>query len=83
MIKVRELTVTRIGNSRGVRLPADILRRYQIRDAVILEQRADEIVLRPKKQKKLSWDETAKAMAAAKEDWSDWKITATDGLDEL
>jgi antitoxin MazE len=78
-----ELKITRIGNSRGVRLPATLLRRYQIEGAVILEERADEIALRPKKQKKLSWEETAKAMAAANEDWSEWDAVVADGLNEL
>ncbi len=83
MKKSIELKITRIGNSRGVRLPATLLRRYQIEGAVILEERADEIALRPKKQKKLSWEETAKAMAAANEDWSEWDAVVADGLNEL
>jgi antitoxin MazE len=81
--KTIELKVTRIGNSRGVRLPAKILRRYQIDDVLILEERPDEIALRPTKQKKLSWEKTAKAMAAANEDWSGWESTVGDGLNEL
>jgi hypothetical protein len=32
---------------------------------------------------KLSWAETAKAMAAAREIWSDWDVTAGDGLHDL
>ncbi len=46
---------------------------------------ADETALRPKSQRNqnLTWEETAKAMAAAKEDWSDWECTAADGLNEL
>jgi len=81
--KTTELKVTRIGNSRGVRLPAKVLRRYQIEDVLILEERPDEIALRPTKQKKLSWEKTAKAMAAANEDWSAWDSTVGDGLNEL
>jgi mRNA interferase MazF len=46
-----------IGNSRGIRIPAEILRRHRIGDAVLLEERGDELVLRPKKQTKLSWKE--------------------------
>jgi hypothetical protein len=46
-MKTLELTVTRVGNSRGVRLPADVLRRYRIGGKVIMEQRSDEIALRP------------------------------------
>ena len=83
MSKPLVLTVTRIGNSRGVRLPAEVLRRYQIRDSIILEQRENEIVLKPKRQQKLSWAETAKAMATAREDWSGWDCAVADGLNEL
>jgi len=29
---------------------------------------------------KLSWEETAQAMAAAREDWSEWDACAGDGI---
>jgi hypothetical protein len=32
---------------------------------------------------KLSWEETAREMAASREDWSAWDATAADGLDDL
>lgn len=82
-MKTSELRVVRIGNSRGVRLPAEILRRYQIGESVILEERPDEIVLRPKRGRQLSWEETATQMAAQAEDWSDWEGTTSDGTDDL
>jgi len=77
------LKVSRIGNSRGIRLPAAMLRKYHIIDSVIAEEKADEIVLRPRrlKRRKLSWEDSAKAMAAAHEDWSDWDAAAGDGLE--
>ncbi|HWH91800.1 MAG TPA: AbrB/MazE/SpoVT family DNA-binding domain-containing protein [Candidatus Binatia bacterium] len=79
------LKVSRIGNSRGIRLPAGLLRKYHITDTIVAEEKTDEIVLRPRRasQPKLSWEETAKAMAAAKEDWSEWESTAGDGLNGL
>jgi antitoxin component of MazEF toxin-antitoxin module len=72
-----ELKVARIGNSRGVRLPAATLARYHIGAAVHMEERSDGILLRPLRSaaEKLSWDDTALAMAAAREDWSDWEAT--------
>jgi antitoxin component of MazEF toxin-antitoxin module len=78
------LKVSRIGNSRGIRLPARMLRKYHITDTVIAEEKTDEIVLRPGRAGpiKLSWEETASAMAAAKEDWSEWDSTVGDGLHE-
>ena len=79
-----ELKVTRIGNSRGIRLPVEVLRRYRIGDRILMEQRPDEIVLRPKDPGRLSWEETAREMAASEEeDWSDLDGTVGDGLDEL
>jgi antitoxin component of MazEF toxin-antitoxin module len=77
-MKTRELTVTRVGDSRGVRLPAEVLRRYRVGDTLIMEQRPDEIVLRPKRllSQKLTWAETYQQMAQADEDWSDWESTA-------
>jgi antitoxin MazE len=79
------LRISRIGNSRGIRLPAAMLRKYHIKDTLIAEERADEIVLRPQRatRRKLSWAETAKAMAAAREVWSEWDATASDGLHGL
>jgi antitoxin component of MazEF toxin-antitoxin module len=38
-MKTSELTVTRVGNSRGVRLPAEVRRRYRVGDTLIMEQR--------------------------------------------
>ena len=77
-----ELSLTRIGKARGVKLPAATLRRYHIDKTLLMEERPEEIVLRPKRMRKLSWEQTAKAMAAANEDWSDWETTIADGLDE-
>jgi hypothetical protein len=62
-----------------------LLRKYHIIDSVVAEEKTDEIVLRPGRVRrpKLSWEETAKAMAAVKEDWSEWDSTTADGLDPL
>jgi antitoxin component of MazEF toxin-antitoxin module len=81
----RTLKVARIGNSRGVRLPADSLRRYQIGDEVVMEERADGILLRAAGPAiaKLSWEETVREMARAHEDWSEWDATSRDGLEDV
>lgn len=80
-----ELKVARIGNSRGVRIPAATLKRYYIGDRVVMEERSEGILLRPRRSvgTKLSWEETASAMSAEAEDWSDWDTTLADGLDEI
>ena len=80
-MKTVELSITRIGNSRGIRIPAGVLRRYKLGSSVLMEERAGELVLRAKKQSKLSWAETFAGMAAEKEDWSEWDATAGDGLE--
>ena len=84
-MKTAELKVTRIGNSRGVRLPADTLRRYRIGAVVLMEERVDGILLHPKAatDDRLSWEETAREMAGSQGDWGDWDGTAGDGLDGL
>lgn len=84
-MKTVELKVARIGNSRGVRLPATTLARYRIGERVIMEERSDGILLRPAGSKgaKLSWEETARAMAASDEDWTERDLSIGDGLDDV
>ncbi len=79
------LKVARIGNSRGVRLPAASLRRYRIGGTVVMEEKSEGILLRPTGPvtEKLTWEETARDMAASREDWSAWDAAAADGLDDL
>ena len=81
-MKTMELKVARIGNSRGVRLPADTLGRYGIGEVVLMEERVDGILLRPKAavDKRLSWEDTALEMAGSGEDWGDWEGSTGDGL---
>jgi len=81
----RRLKVARIGNSRGVRLPAETLERYRIHESVMMEERSDGILLRPvgAVTPKLSWEDTAREMAASSEDWSAWEMTDADGLAQL
>ena len=80
-----KLKVARIGNSRGVRLPAASLRRYRIGETVLMEERSEGILLRPTGSavQKLSWEETAREMAASHEDWSAWDSVTADGLEDL
>ncbi len=78
-----EWKVSRIGNSRGIRLPAALLKRYQIEDKVLVEEGADSITLRPKRTRKLSWAETAMEMANSGENWNDLEATLAEVLDSL
>jgi antitoxin component of MazEF toxin-antitoxin module len=85
LMQTIELKIARIGNSRGVRIPAEVLRRYAFGDAAIMVESVDGILLRPKQQTdaKLSWADTAKAMAAESGDWSEWDTVASDGLGDI
>ena len=84
-MKTQELKVARIGNSRGVRLPASSLKRYGIGSVMIMEERTEGILLRPAGPavEKLTWEDTSREMAAVGEDWSLWDAVDTDGLDAV
>lgn len=84
-MKPVELKVSPIGNSRGIRIPAGTLARYRIEAAVVMEERSDGILLRPPGAlpAKLSWADTAQAMAAAGEGWADWDAVLADGLETI
>jgi len=84
-MKPIELKLTRIGNSRGIRLPADTIKRYGFGDVVVMEQRSDGIFLRSSgpAMPKLSWEDTAREMELAHEDWSDWNAVSADGLSDI
>jgi antitoxin MazE len=70
------LKLTRIGNSRGIRLPKRLIDQYGIEDEILVEERDDNLVLTPvKKQPKLDWEATYKQMAASDENWDDWDTT--------
>ncbi len=74
------IKVTRIGNSRGIRLSKRLLQRYGIEETLILEETADAIVLKPSRGKQSTWEETYKSMAKEAEDWSDWEALADEGV---
>ena len=84
-MKTATLKVVRIGNSRGVRLPAPLLARYRIKNQVTAEQRSEGILLKSVKDDRLSWEETARAMATEiGGDFADLeKATVADGLAAL
>ena len=76
-----EMKVVAIGNSRGVRLPKAVLEKYAIRDVVVAEQREEGLLLRSKKDNRLSWEETYQDMARHHEDWRDMDTAVADGLE--
>jgi antitoxin MazE len=71
-----EIKVVPIGNSWGVRLPRQILAKYLISDVVVLEERAEGILLRSNRDPRLSWEDTFSEMAREREeDWTDFETT--------
>jgi antitoxin MazE len=77
-----ELKVVAIGNSRGVRLPKTVLDKYAIKGELVLEERSEGLLLRNKRDKRLSWEDTFKEMAREREDWSDLDAAVGDGVDQ-
>ena len=77
----REVKLISVGNSKGIRLAKELLDKYGWDDRLILEEREESVVLRGEKTQNLSWEETYRAMAAEREDWSDFDTAVADGLD--
>ena len=80
-MKTIELKLTRIGNSKGVRLPVELIHRYGFSESLAVEVCKEGLFLKPKKRTKLSWEETAREMAASDEDWNEWNSTISDGIE--
>jgi antitoxin MazE len=57
-----EISVIKIGNSKGIRLSKDILERYKIRDKVELIFEKGYIILKPKMQPRKGWEKAFKQM---------------------
>ena len=65
------------------RLPVEI-RKHVLEPGMVLQDRGHELTPRPKcGSPKLFWEETARDMASAAEDWSDWDPSTADGLDAI
>lgn len=77
----RDVKLIAIGNSKGIRLPKVLLQKYGWGDSLVLEETEKGIFLYSNEKNKLSWQETYRAMAADREDWSDLDTTVADGLD--
>jgi antitoxin MazE len=77
-----EIKVVPICHSRGLPLPKSVIAKYAIGESVVPEEREEGVLLRSKKDKRLSWEETYKGMARERENWSDFEKTTADGLDK-
>lgn len=57
-----EVSVIKIGNSKGIRLPKAILQKYDIKDTVDLELKEDHIEIRSKRKPRQDWEASFKEM---------------------
>ena len=77
----REVKLIAIGNSKGIRLPKSLLEKYGWSDTLVLQEVEEGVVLHGRASDKLSWEDTGRAMAAEREDWTDLEVTVADGPD--
>jgi antitoxin MazE len=63
-----EVSIIRIGNSKGLRLSKTILDKYQINDKIEMILENDHIILRPFKEPRQGWSEAFIEMHAAGDD---------------
>ena len=76
----RDVKVIAIGNAKGIRLSKVLLQKYGWGDSLVLEETEEGVFLHSNEKNKLSWQETYRAMAADREDWSDLDAAVADGL---
>jgi antitoxin MazE len=81
-IRTKDIKLIPIGNSKGIRLPKEILQKYGFSESVVLEEKEEGVLLHRKKDNKLTWEETFKAMSEEKENWNDLDVTLMDGLED-
>ncbi|MDA3949318.1 MAG: AbrB/MazE/SpoVT family DNA-binding domain-containing protein [Spirochaeta sp.] len=78
--------VIRIGNSRGIRLPAALLEAYELHDGdeLNIDRRREGILLSvSRRERTLSYEQSYREMcaeAAERSEWDAWDSTAGDGL---
>lgn len=81
-LRIRDIKLVPIGNSKGVRIPKALIQKYGFNTTILLEETDKGLLLRNRKDSKLSWENTYKAMAGEKEEWDDFEETLLDGLQD-
>lgn len=56
------VAIVRIGNSKGLRIPKSILKKYNIKDEVELVLEHDHIILKPIASPRMGWDSAFQQM---------------------
>ncbi len=75
-----DIKLVPIGNSKGIRIPKSLLQKYDFTSSLLLEETDRGLLLRKKKEDKLSFADTYRAMASESEDWGDFDVALFDGL---
>jgi antitoxin MazE len=57
-----ELPIIKIGNSRGIRLSKELIRKYKITDKVEIVEKDDCIILKPTATPRENWNEAFREM---------------------
>ena len=81
----RTVKIVSVGNSKGVRIPSEILRRQGISDEVDLVETIEGLLLRPKRNDTLSFEEAFAEMAKDQQalaEIREMEGTVSDGLPE-
>lgn len=63
-----EVSVIKIGNSRGIRLSKTILEKYKIKDTVDLILESGQIIIKPLSKPRRGWEKAFKNMAKNEDD---------------
>ena len=63
-----EVSVVKIGNSKGIRLSKTLLERYNIKDSVELVTEKDQIVIKPLTKPRKDWEAAFREMNANGDD---------------
>jgi antitoxin MazE len=73
-----EISVIKIGNSKGIRFSKTLLEKYNIRDTVDLIMEKGQIIIRPLSKPRKGWEKAFRAMNENGDD----KLLIPDILDE-
>ena len=63
-----EVSIIKIGNSKGLRLSKTILEKYNLKDKVELKLEKDQILIKPIAKSRNGWEEEFKGMRARADD---------------
>ncbi|MDE0366937.1 MAG: AbrB/MazE/SpoVT family DNA-binding domain-containing protein [Gammaproteobacteria bacterium] len=77
----RVVKLVAVGNSKGIRLPKALLQKYGWSDSLVMGEVEEGVLLYSREKNTLSWKDTYRAVAAEKEDWSDFDMTVADGVE--